>query len=123
MKERITFQPMNATDHAELKRRVGNALAAVRSCYDYLAQHEDRVATTQPKQAKRYGDISAAVWGAVEIGGRLFRIGDVKGTLERTGRPLNKLQIATALARFAEQGRIRVVQEKRGNIGAIYERI
>lgn len=48
---------------------------------------------------------------------------DVIETLIRLGNPLTKAQVATTLNRFSDMGRIRIVQERRGNKGAIYEKV
>lgn len=68
-----------------------------------------------------YGSISAAVESAILSCAPPFSMRDIYDALNAAGKPLGYAQISVVLARLKRIGKLTMVTEKNGQIGATYK--
>jgi hypothetical protein len=73
--------------------------------------------------ALAYGVIGPAVVDAIKACGKRYDVQDIRKRLSKAGKDISSGQIATALRRFAKQGKVKKVQEGLGRRTAKYETI
>jgi hypothetical protein len=75
-----------------------------------------------PGTEREYGAIASLVLESIHICPEKYTIRDVSKVLESINKPLSKLQIATALNRFAKRGQIFIHRRGKGSKPTIYKK-
>jgi hypothetical protein len=93
------------------------------------AEVKPDAARPNPKQGQlripgtdaKYGAVAEVVREGLRLCPNKYTINDVEAVLEKLGKPLAKLQIATALTRFARRGEIFVHRKGKGRKATTYK--
>lgn len=76
-----------------------------------------------PGIEREYGAVAELVREGINLSPDKYTINHIFEILQKLGKPLTKLQIATALTRFARRGHITVVKKGKGSRPTVYRKI
>lgn len=75
-----------------------------------------------PELQKEYGTVADMVREGIKHAPDKYTIRDVSNILQKIGKPLTKLQIATALTRFARNSEIHVHRKGKGSRPTVFKK-